>query len=64
MSTATYDAIIVEGADGPRRSITIEADSFGAALHELTTSHLPDGWRIEDLTARASSTPPNGLEQL
>lgn len=61
---ATYDATLIEGEDGPRRTFTIEADSFGAALDELTSRHVPDGWRIEDLSLRAADATPAGLEQL
>ncbi|WP_194165105.1 hypothetical protein [Pseudactinotalea sp. HY160] len=49
---ATYDASLTEGEDGPQRSVVIEAPSFGAALQELTTRHVPDGWRIDDLALR------------
>lgn len=48
---STYHAVVVEDETDVRVNLLVEAPTFGAALHTVTTDHVPDGWRIESVKA-------------
>lgn len=46
-----FVAVVVNGDDGTRQQLDVDAPTFGAALQRITSDEVPEGWRLESVEA-------------